>query len=180
MESSSLTRNGTGPPALGTQSLNHWTTREFLRKVFFNEIFSEEASTHLLQNGQPWEWCSLLTDKCCSVTKSDVWFCDPVDYSMPASPILHCLPKSAQTHVHWVGDAIQPISSSVVPFSSCLQCFPASGSFLVSQFFASGGQSIGVSASASVLPMNIDFFRMDWLDLLAVQGTLKNLFQHHR
>ena len=47
------------------------------------------------------------------------------------------------------------ISSSVIPFSSCLQSFPASGSFLMSQFFASGGQSIGASASASVLPMNI-------------------------
>ena len=47
------------------------------------------------------------------------------------------------------------ISSSVVPFSSCLQCFPASGSFPMSQFFASGGQSIGVWASASLLPMNI-------------------------
>ena len=46
------------------------------------------------------------------------------------------------------------ISSSVIPFSSCLQSFPASGSFSMSQFFASGGQSIGVSASASVLPMN--------------------------
>ena len=51
----------------------------------------------------------------------------------------------------------------------------------MSQFFVSGDQSIGVSASASVLPMNIrtDFFRMDWLDLLAVQGTLKSLLQHH-
>jgi len=51
----------------------------------------------------------------------------------------------------------------------------------MSQFFASGGQSIGVSASASVLSMNIQdiSFRMDWLDLLAVQGTLRNLFQHH-
>ena len=47
------------------------------------------------------------------------------------------------------------ISSSVFPFSACLQSFPASGSFQMSQFFASGGQSIGVSASASVLPMNI-------------------------
>ena len=47
------------------------------------------------------------------------------------------------------------ISSSVVPFSSCLQSFPASGSFPMSQFFTSGGQSIGASASASVLPMNI-------------------------
>ena len=72
------------------------------------------------------------------------------------------------------------ISSSVVPFSSCPQSLPASESFPVSQFFASGGQSVGVSASASVLPMNIrTFFRMDWLDLHAVQGTLRSLFQHH-
>ena len=50
----------------------------------------------------------------------------------------------------------------------------------MSQLFASGGQSIGVSASTSVLPVNTqDSFRMDWLDLLAVQGTLKSLFQHH-
>ena len=69
-------------------------------------------------------------------------------------------------------------SSSVVPVSSYLQSFPVSGSFQMSQFFASGGQSIGVSASASVLPRNISF-RIDWLDLLAVQGTLKSLLQHH-
>ena len=55
------------------------------------------------------------------------------------------------------------ISSSVIPFSSCPQSFPASGSFQVSQLFASGGQSIGVSASASVLPMNIqDWFPLGW------------------
>ena len=74
------------------------------------------------------------------------------------------------------------ISSSVVPFSSYLQFFPASGSFPMSQFFTEGGQSIGVSASASVLPMNIQDWlsvRKDWLDLLAVQGTLKSLLQHH-
>ena len=69
------------------------------------------------------------------------------------------------------------ISSSVIPFSSHLQSFPASGSFPVSQFFTSGGQSIGVSASASVLPVNTGLisFRMDWFNLLAVQGTLKSL-----
>ena len=64
-----------------------------------------------------------------------------------------------------------------------LQYFPASGSFPMSQFFTSGGQSIGASASASVLPMTdysgLISFRMDWLDLLAVQGTLKSLLQHH-
>ena len=73
------------------------------------------------------------------------------------------------------------ISSSVVPFSSCLQSFPASGSFPISQFLTSGDKSIGASGSASVLPMNIQpiSFRTDWLNLLAVQGTLESLLQHH-
>ena len=72
------------------------------------------------------------------------------------------------------------ISSSVIPFSSCLQSFPASGSFLVSQFFATGGQSFGVSASTSVLPMNIqDWFPLGLTDLLAFQGTLRSLLQHY-
>ena len=73
------------------------------------------------------------------------------------------------------------ISSSVIPFSH-LQSFPESGSFQMSQFFASGGQSIGVSALASVIPMEYSgliSFRMDWLDPLAVQGTLKSILQHH-
>ena len=72
------------------------------------------------------------------------------------------------------------ISSSVVPFS-CLQSLPASGSFPVSQFFTSGGQSR--SFSFSISPSNkysgLISFRMDWLDLLAVQGTLKCLVQYH-
>ena len=63
------------------------------------------------------------------------------------------------------------ISSSVVPFSSCLQSFPASGSFPVSQFFTPGGQSIGVSASASVLPMNIrDWFPLGWTCWISLQS----------
>ena len=70
-------------------------------------------------------------------------------------------------------------SSSVICFSSCLQSFPASESFPISQFFTSGGQNIRVSASASVLPSGLMCFWMDWLDLLAVQGTLKHLLQHH-
>ena len=81
---------------------------------------------------------------------------------------------------------------SVMPSNHLILCrplllppliFPASGSFQMCQFFASGGQSVGVSASASVLPIKIqDWFPLgltDWLDLLAVQGTLKSLLQHH-
>ena len=70
------------------------------------------------------------------------------------------------------------ISSSVIPFSSCPQSFPASGSFPMSQLFASGGRNIGVSASTSVHPGLISS-RMDCLDLLAVQRTLMSLLQHY-
>ena len=63
------------------------------------------------------------------------------------------------------------ISSSVIPFSSCLQSFPASGSFQMSQFFQSGGQSTGVSSSASILPMNIqDWFPLGWTGLISLQS----------
>ena len=88
----------------------------------------------------------------------------------------------AQTCVHWVSDAIQPFHP-LVCFSSCLQSFPALGSFPMGQFFTSGSQSIRVSASTSVSPSNeysgLVSFRIDWLDLLTVQGTLKILLQHH-
>ena len=73
------------------------------------------------------------------------------------------------------------ISSPVIPFSSCPQSFPASGYFLMSQLFVSSGQSIGALASAC--PSNeysgLISFRIHWFDFLAVQGTLKNLLQHH-
>jgi len=78
-----------------------------------------------------------------------------MDCSTPGFLVHHRLPELAQTHVHQVSDAIQP-AHPVIPFSFCLQSCPASGSFPMSQIFASGGQSIEASASASVLPMNID------------------------
>ena len=71
------------------------------------------------------------------------------------------------------------ISSSVIPFSSCPQSFLASGSFQMSQLFASGGHNIGASACPSNEHSGLISCRMDWLDLLAVQGTLKSLLQHH-
>ena len=70
---------------------------------------------------------------------------------MSAFPVLHCLLEFARIHVHWVGDAIATVLSSVSPFSSCLQPFPTLGSFPLSELFKTGGQSIGASASASVL-----------------------------
>ena len=102
----------------------------------------------------------------CSITQSCPTLCDPMDCSMPGFPVLHHLLGFAQTHVHWVGDASQPSRPLSSPFS-CLQSFPTWGSFLMSQLFASGGQSIGISASASVLPMNIQ----GWF-LLGLTGVI--------
>ena len=86
---------------------------------------------------------------CCSVTQSYQNLCNPMDCGTLGFPVLHWLPEIIQTHVHWVSDAIQwshPLSSSCPPAP---QSFPASGSFQMNQIIASGGQSFGVSASAS-------------------------------
>ena len=118
---------------------------------------------------------------CCSVIQSCPSLSDPMHCSTPGFPVLHCLLEFAPTHVHWVGDTIQP-SHPVPFFSSCPQSFPASASFPVSQLFTSGGQSAGASAF-SISPSNefsgLISFSINWFDLLAVQGTLKSLPQHH-
>ena len=105
-----------------------------------------------------------------SVSQSCPTLCDPMDCSTPGFLVYHQFPRL--THVHWVGDTIQPsISSSVIPFSSCLQSFPTSGSFQMSQFFTSGDQIIGVSASTSVLPMNIqDWAPLGWTGWISLQS----------
>ena len=83
--------------------------------------------------------------------------CDPMNHSTPGLPVHHQLPEFTQTHDH------PAIWSSVIPFSSCPQSLPASGSFPMSQLFSWGGQSIGVSASTSVLPMNTqDWSLLGW------------------
>ena len=114
-----------------------------------------------------------------SVAQSCLTLCDPMDCSTPDLPIHHQVLELAQTHVHQVGDAIQP---SVAPLSSCLQSFPASGSFPMSQFFASGGPkywSFNFRISPSNEYSGLVSLKIDWFDLLTVQGTLKSLLQHH-
>ena len=88
--------------------------------------------------------------------------------TMSGSSVLHSVSEFAQTHVHWVGDAI---SSSAALFTFCLQSFPASRSFPMSQLFASAGQSIGVSASALPLPVNIQgWFPLGSTGLISLQS----------
>ena len=110
--------------------------------------------------------CSVMSDSLCSH--------EPQHARPPCpspTPRVHLNPRPLSRWCH------PTISSSVVPFSSCRQSFPAAGSFPINQLFTSGGQSIG-SFSFNISPSNehpgLISFRMDWLDLLAVQGTLKS------
>ena len=147
-----------------------WSTDAFLffRRVCFYCCFT----CHALKS--PWVIAIIFKylgdNKFSSAAQSCPILSDPVDCSIPDFPIHHQFPELAQTHVHRVGDTIQPshpLSSPSPP--SCLQSFPASGCFPLSQFFASGGQSIRVSAS--VLPMNIqDWFPLGLTGLITLQS----------
>ena len=121
----------------------------------------------------------LQTHQFSSVTQSCPTLCDPMDWNMPGFPVHHQLLELAQTHVSSQG-CHPTISSSVVPFSSWLQSFPASGSFPMSQFFTSVGQSTGVSTLASFLPKNTqDWSPLAWTGWISLQskgllGVLSN------
>ena len=120
---------------------------------------------------------------------SRVWLCEPHGLQHTRLPCPSPSPGACSNSCPSSQWCHTTISSSVIPFSSHLQPFPVSGSFLMSRFFTSDGQSIGVSASAVFSSIQFQLpsseysglisFRMDWLDLLAVQGALKSLLQHH-
>ena len=105
---------------------------------------------------------------------SRFWLFDPMDCST-ATPRVY---SNSCPLSRWCHPAI---SSSVIPFSSCLQSFPASGSFQMSQLFTSGGQSIGISASASVLPRNSqDWIPLGWTGWISLQSKgFSRVLQHH-
>ena len=113
-------------------------------------------------------WACKASVQFSSVAQSCLTLCDPMNCSTPGLPIQHQLLEFTQTHVHWCQPAI---SSSVIPFSSCPQSLPASESFPMSQLFAWGVQSTGVSALASVLPMNIqDWSPSEWTGWISLQS----------
>ena len=132
--------------------------------------------------GTKWELISALPMfQFSSVTQLCPTLCDPMNCSMPGLPVHPQLLESTQTHAHWVGDAIQPSYplSSLSP--SALSLSQDQGLF---QWVSSSMRWPKYwSFSFSISPFNehpgLISFRMDWLDLLAVQGTLKSLLQHH-
>ena len=109
---------------------------------------------------------------CCSVAQWGLILCNPMGCSTPGFPILYHLPEFAQTHVHWVSDAIQP-SHSLLSSSPAFNLSQHQDFFPVSWLFASGGQSIGASASASVLPMNIQgWFPLVLTGLISLESNV--------
>jgi len=114
--------------------------------------------------------CKLLRVQFSSVAQLCRPLCNPMECSTPGLPVHHQLPKFTQTHVHWVG---MPSPHLILCHSLLLppQSFPASGSFQISQLFASGGLSIRVSVSTSVLAMNIqNWFPLGWTDWISSQS----------
>ena len=116
-----------------------------------------------------------------SVAQSCLILCDPIDCSTLGLPVHHQLPELTQTHVHWVGDAIQPSHPLSSP-SPVPSIFPGIRVFSNDSVLHIRGPkywSFSFSFSPSNEYSGLISFRMDWLDLLAVQGTLKSLLQHH-
>ena len=106
-----------------------------------------------------------------SVTQSCPTLCDPHGLQHARLPCPSPTPRACSNSCPSSWWCYSTILTSVVPFASCLQSFPASGSFPMSQFFASSGQSIGTSASASVLPMKIqDWFPLGLTGLISLQS----------
>ena len=157
----SWTRDQTYIPCIGKWILNHWTTKEV-------SICTILLDTYVIRSVQFSR----------SVVSDSLWLHEPHHARPP------CLSPTPGVHLNlcplsqW---CLQTISSFVIPFSSCSQSFPASGSFQMNQLSASGDQSISFSFDMS--PSNehpgLISFRVDWLDLLAVQWSCKSLLQHH-
>ena len=116
-----------------------------------------------------------------SVAQSCPILCDPMDYSTPGPSVHHQLLESTQTHVHWVSDAIQPSHPMPSPSPPALNLSQHQSLFkwVISSHQWPKYWSFSFNISPSYEYSGLISFRMDWLDLLAVQGTIKNLLQHH-
>ena len=194
---SSRTRDRTCAPCLGRGILNHWTTREVQPLLLSHQVWEREkrlwpdlqgirgkrGGSHSVSRVLILvrKWVSVVSSVLfTSVTQSCPTLCDPMDCRHTRPPCPSSTPgvcSSLCPSSWWCHPAI---SSSVVPFSSCPQSLPASGSFPMSQLFVSGGQSIAVSASASVLPMNTQAWSPSgWTGWISLQSKgLSRIFSN--
>ena len=160
-------------PCVGEKAWLMWLLYIRIR----TSLYLQEVLISVLRNNIDSKW---LGGCCCLVAKSYLTLCAPRGCSTPGFPVLHHLLELAQSHDHWVDDAIQP-SHPLSPPSPALNLSKHQGLF---QWVSSSHQVAKYwSFSFSISPSNkysgLISFRIDWFDLLAVQGTLKNLLQHH-
>ena len=159
-----------------------WDTREGPRTCYILLSFCgtfDFSHQHLIAFGI-WVFCPLQFNSF-QFTQSCLTLCSPMDCSMPGFPIHHQLQEPAQIHVHWISDPIQP---------SCPLLFPSPPGFYLAlpqglfQWVSSSQQVAKVleyqlQHQSCPWILRTDFLWIDWLDHLAVQGTLKSLLQHH-
>ena len=155
----------------------HWLI-VFIKFGTFSTIISFNVTYHSPCLLWKLQLCAYSVQFSCSVVSNSLW---PRGLQHARLPCPSLTPGAYSNSCPWNRWCHPTISSSVVPFSSCLQSFLASEFFPKSQFFASGGRSIGVSASASVLSMNIqDWFSLELTGLISLQSKgLSKIFQHH-
>ena len=117
------------------------------------------------------DWAKACPENYSVQSLSRVWLCDPMNRSTPGLPVHHQLLEFTQTHVHWVSDTIQPSHPLSSPSPPAPKSLPASECFPVSQLFAWGGQSTGVSASASFLPKKSQgWSSSEWTGWISLQS----------
>ena len=124
-------------------------------------------------------WLLRMKYSSCSVAKLCPTLCDPMNCSIPGFLVLHYLPEFAQTHVHWVSDAIQPSHPLLSLPPLAFNLFQHQGLYQWVSFCIRWSKYWSFSISPSNESSGLISFRTDWFDLLAVQGTLKSLLQHH-
>ena len=169
--------------------LNYWGSRNSLRTIWlwislpWHRVWHINRCWPLFSNARVTNSPGLqhsLFCCYCSVTKSWITLCNPMDFSTLGLSVLHQLPELAQTHVHWVGDAIQPSHLLSSPSPPAFNLSQHGGLFKwVSSAWVDKVLEFQLQHQSYQWTTRIDLFGIDWLDLLALQVTLKSLLQHH-
>ena len=156
-------------PELGSQIIQYiGTTLKWIADALY---FQSSVALKNSEGREIYQLEGLWAVQFSSVAQSCLALCDSMNCSSPGLPVHHQLPEFTQTHVRWVGDAIQPSHPLSSPSPPALNLSQHQCLFPVSQLFTSGGQSIGVSASASVLPMNPqDWSPLGWIGWISFQS----------
>ena len=166
-----------------------YLTRHFKCNMFKAQFWSSPTNVALSQFSHlsKWQlcpswshpWLLSFISQFSSVTQLCPTLCDPMNHTMPGLPVHHQIPDFTQTHVHWVSDAIQPFHPLPSPSPPAPNPSQHQGLFQWVNFSHEVAKVLEFQLQHQSFQWTPRTFRMDWLDLLAVQGTLKSPLQHH-